>query len=152
VDGLPDAYVGSAATEISHLTIDIGVARIGIPVEEGGGSHDLTGLAVAALGNIRFHPGNLNWMATVFGQPFDGSNFLTDNGAGWGYAGANGLSIYLHSAGTTLGDAAGVLGASQTHGVPEHPEQRCLGLDVDAVRLTVNVEFESHVQHLLFDE
>src|SRR5712691_7567412 len=41
-----DALVGATAADVGHRRVDVGVARIGVFLEQRGGRHDLPGLAV----------------------------------------------------------------------------------------------------------
>src|SRR5690606_20676218 len=60
LDALADAGVGTAAAEVAgHGAVDVGIARLRVVGEEGGGGHDLAGLAVAALGDVGVAPGFL---------------------------------------------------------------------------------------------
>src|SRR3954462_1693761 len=51
VDGLTNADIGATAAEVAvHGRIDVGIRRVGFLCEQRRGGHDLTGLAIAALG------------------------------------------------------------------------------------------------------
>src|SRR6266545_512781 len=83
-----DALVGAAAADVGHRRVDIGVARLGILLEQRSGRHDLPGLAVAALRHVERRPGLLHRMGTRRGKSFDGDDpvarldFADRNGAG----------------------------------------------------------------------
>src|SRR6202171_1280617 len=73
MDGLADALVGAAAADVAaHGIVDIGVGGVGFLGEQRYCGHDLSGLAVAALRNVFFHPGLLHGMAAIGGGAFDG--------------------------------------------------------------------------------
>ena len=58
--------IGSTATEVAvHRFIDLGIGRLRVLREERRGRHDLSALAVAALGNLQLDPRPLNRGAAV---------------------------------------------------------------------------------------
>ena len=60
MDCFADARIGTAAAQVAgHRLVDLGVARVGVGVQQGDGLHDLARLAVAALGDLFFDPGRL---------------------------------------------------------------------------------------------
>ena len=109
MNGLANAFVGAAAADVSgHGRVDVLIAGIGVTVQQSGRRHDLTGLAVAALGNIFFLPGRLNRMVTGCRNPFNGGNRLTDRARYWEGARPDGRSVQMDGAGTTLTDSTTV--------------------------------------------
>ena len=54
--------------------------------------------------------------------------------------GARGDAVDMDRAGAALRDAAAVFGAGQADVLPDRPEQRRLGLDVDVVIFAVDIE------------
>src|SRR6266446_6477071 len=53
LDRAPDTQVGRAAAQVArHGGVDVRVGRLGVLGEERGGLHDLTRLAIAALGDL----------------------------------------------------------------------------------------------------
>jgi hypothetical protein len=52
MNGGPYAIVRTAAADIGHRLIDVGVARFGILFEQRRRGHNLTRLAVSALGHL----------------------------------------------------------------------------------------------------
>ena len=130
MDGLADAQVRAAAAEVAgHGGVDVGVGRVGLLGEERGGGHDLAGLAVAALGDADFGPGDLDGVRCSLGaEAFDGGDALADGGGDGRDAGADGFAVEVDGAGAALGDAAAVLGAGQGELFAEGPEQRHVGI------------------------
>src|SRR5258707_397212 len=62
------ADIGGAAAKVAiHRRIDIGVRGSGVLLKQRGGRHDLTWLAVAALGDIEGGPGRLHLSAHGIG-------------------------------------------------------------------------------------
>src|SRR5262245_60830903 len=60
VDGLANALIGAAAADVAaHGIVDVGIGRIGFLCKERDGGHDLSGLTIAALGDVFFDPGLL---------------------------------------------------------------------------------------------
>src|SRR2546429_174802 len=76
MDGLPDAVVGGAAAQIGHGLVDLRIGGLWMGLEQRGSGHDHAGLAVAALRHVLVHPGLLDGVGTVAGQPFDGRDRL----------------------------------------------------------------------------
>ena len=72
-----DADVAAAAADVaSHGGIDVSVAGVGILGQQSRGGHDLAGLAVAALHDLKFAPGVLDALAgRGIANCFDGDNF-----------------------------------------------------------------------------
>src|ERR1043165_7194109 len=63
-----DARIGPAATDVSrHGIVDSAVGRVGFGGEQRRSGHDLTGLAIAALGHLELDPGSLNLLARIRG-------------------------------------------------------------------------------------
>src|SRR5689334_22526441 len=63
-----DAHVSAAAADVSiHRADDLFVRRIGRPREQRRAGHDLTRLAVAALGDVNLFPGALGGVIAVRG-------------------------------------------------------------------------------------
>ena len=140
-----DALVRPATADIAgHGLVDIGVGWRGIIRQQGGGGHQLSRLAVTALGYLQFQPGLLHGVITVFGQVFDSGNFLLAYTARGEHAGAHGFAVNVNGTGAALGYSATELGAGQADLVPQHPQQRRVRFDVNFKLPVINVEF-NHV-------
>lgn len=121
-DGGFDTGVGTAAANVTvHSRIDVGIAWIGVAVQQGGSAHDLSGLTVTALRYIVFQPGFLNGMITIFRKTFNGSDRLFADGGYRQLAGAHGRSVQMYGTGSALGDAATVFGAYEIEVIPQNP-------------------------------
>src|SRR5688572_31886054 len=80
MDRLAYARIRSAAAEVAgHRAVDIGVRRLRVLLQQRGGGHDLTGLAVPALGYVHLDPRLLHRVAAIARQPFDSRNGFTGN-------------------------------------------------------------------------
>src|SRR2546427_13127882 len=71
MDGGADPLVGAAAADVRHGGVDVGVAGAAVLGEQRRGGHDLTRLAVAALGDVLGDPGSLHGGAPPLRQPFE---------------------------------------------------------------------------------
>src|ERR1700730_16904308 len=57
LDGGADARIGPTAADIAgHGTVDVGISGMRVAGQQCGGRHDLTGLAIAALHDLRLEP------------------------------------------------------------------------------------------------
>ena len=73
--------------------------------------HDLAGLAIAALRHVDLDPGLLNGMVVVGRKPLDRGDLFARHTGDLGDAGAGGLAINMHGAGSAKGHTAAKLGA-----------------------------------------
>src|SRR5690606_10364684 len=68
-DGRFDASVSATTADIAvHGIGNVRIARIAISRQQGDGTHDLAGLAVAALCHVVFQPGSLYRVITLLTQ------------------------------------------------------------------------------------
>lgn len=134
MDGGADAWIGAAATEIAgHGGVDIVIGGSGIGLEQGYCIHDLTGLTVAALGDLFVHPCLLDGMKTdVVGEAVNGS-YRACYVANQGLAGAHCFCVDDDCAGAAKAGAAAEFRALDVEDVSERPEQRHVGLDLDGM-------------------
>ena len=94
-----DALIGATPADIAaHGVVNIGVGRTGLLGEQRHRGHDLSGLTIAALGNVFGHPGDLHRVSAVGGQTFDGGDLLARDGGDRSDATARGLAIDMHGA------------------------------------------------------
>src|SRR4029077_743219 len=97
LDGRNDAVVGSAAADIAiHMRDDIRTAGLGIFCKQLRSFHDLTGLAVAALGHFFGYPGFLQRVRRVRRETFDRDDLLTRNRTKFGLARALRRAVDVH--------------------------------------------------------
>src|SRR5919201_6505898 len=88
VHGSPDALVGSTSTDVGHRLVDVFVGRLRRALKQCRGSHDLSGLAIAALGYVDRGPRLLHEMRSIGREPLNGDDtvdclYVADaNGAG----------------------------------------------------------------------
>jgi hypothetical protein len=145
MNGFADALVRAAAADVAaHGVVDIGVGGLGFFGKQGYGGHDLPGLAVAALGNVFFHPGLLDGMAAIGGETFDGGDFFARDAGDRGDAGTRGFAVDVHGAGSAERHAAAEFGAGHVERVAKHPEQGHVRADVDGLRFAVQGESGGH--------
>src|SRR5215475_12367746 len=141
VHGGPDALVGPAATDVGHRIVDFLVGRVRVLPQQRDGGHDLAGLAVAALGHVQRHPGFLHGVRAGGRQALDGDDPVRGLHAGHGNGtGADDLAVEVHRAGPALRDAAAVLRPGEADLLADHPQERCIGLDLHVADLAVDVE------------
>ena len=140
-----DALVRPATADIArHGLVNISVGWRGIVSQQRGGRHQLSRLAIAALGHLQFQPGLLHGVITVLGKVFDSGNFFIAYTTRREHAGAHGFAVKVDGAGAALGYSATELGAGQADLVPQHPQQRRVRFDVNLILPVINVEF-NHV-------
>lgn len=140
--GLADTCVGGAAAEVAgHGGIYFRVAWLFVSGEEGGGAHDLSGLAVAALGDVVLDPGLLHGVEfTVLGESFDGGYFSGRSSGDWELAGSHGDAVEVYGAGAAKSFAAAEFGADEAEVVAEDPEEWGVVGNVDGLYLSVDIE------------
>ena len=120
--GAPYPAVGPAAAEIArHRLIDVFIAGVRISVEEGHRRHDLTRVAVSALGHVIFDPRPLNRVTPVGREAFYRNDLLANHGRNGGDAGPDRLAVHEDRAGAAPRDAAAVLRAREPEVVPYQP-------------------------------
>src|SRR2546425_1033099 len=124
LDRAPDPQVGRAAAEVArHGGVDVGIGRLRLLGEERGGLHDLSGLAVAALGHLLGDPRELQWVLTLWMQPFDRRDLLAGGLGERDLARAYGITVQVHGARAALGHAAAELRPRHPQALSEYPEQ-----------------------------
>src|SRR5215472_2004484 len=138
VDRHADPGIGPATADIGDGRIDIGIAGVGLLLEQRDRGHDLARLAVAALRHVMFDPGPLHRMGAVGREPFDGQDLGAVDIADLDLAGPGRRTVEMHRAGAALGDAAAIFGAGEPQLVTQDPEQRRLRLDIQLMALAVH--------------
>src|SRR4051794_33557754 len=135
------AVVGAAAADVGDVGVDVRVGRLRLLGEKRRRRHHHAGLAVAALRHVEGEPGFLDRMRADRRQPLDGDDLLVGAHRAQGQrAGAGRDAVDMHRAGAALGDAAAILRAGHAELLADHPQQRRVGLGLDGVRLSVDVE------------
>src|SRR5436189_75425 len=109
LDGLPDADVRAAAADVLDL-LDLGVAGVGVASEQVDRGHDLSGLAVATLGDVSIQPRLLHGVQLVsLGEALDGGDVLVSALRDRGDAGVERLAVEVAGAGLADIDATAEL-------------------------------------------
>src|SRR5215470_6914619 len=99
LDRFADADIGHApAQAAAHDGVDVLVGRVGKILEQCCGLHDLSGLAIPALRDLRLNPGSLQRMLTVWIEPLDRRDRCVRNCGEPRDAGADRTSVDVHSA------------------------------------------------------
>jgi hypothetical protein len=125
VDGLADAEVGAAATNVAvHGRVYILIRRRGNFRKKRGSRHHLPGLAIAALWYVQVGPSELDRMQTVERQAFDRGDVRIVGSGDWRLAGAHCATPKMHGTRAALADAAPIFGAAQIEDVAENPQKR----------------------------
>jgi hypothetical protein len=127
VDRFSDSLIGPAPAKIAGQGgVDIGVAWVRRFGEEGGGGHDLAGLAISALRRVQIDPGLLQGVELTVrtGEAFDRRDFFAVQIADRRLAGPHGASsLDQNGASAALSDAAAIFGSHETEPIPQHPKQ-----------------------------
>jgi len=123
VDCLSNSVVRAASAGVRYRCVDIGVGRVGAPLQQSERAHDHSGLAVTALRCIEFFPGDLDRMAAIRREPFDRRDSFADGHVRGNAAGSNRLTIDMHRARAALPDATAELRARQADVIADHPQQ-----------------------------
>src|SRR5690606_35024640 len=126
VDGGADAHIrGAGAYVAAHRVVDVGVGGLGVLREQGRGGHDLSRLAVAALGHVELAPGRLHGLPDSVGvHAFDRGDLLAGHGSQGRDARADRNPLGLHGTGAAQRHAAAVFGAGQVRDIAQRPQQR----------------------------
>jgi hypothetical protein len=141
MNGRTNPLVSSAATDISsHGLSNLLFTGLGLGIEKGHGGHDLSRLAVAALGNIGFHPGLLDRMRAVFADVLDGAYLGAGNGTHGHNAGPHRLPPHVDRTSSTQANAATELGSRQSQNIPQVPEQWHFGIPIKPPLDTIHLE------------
>src|SRR5712672_4770660 len=122
---LADSNVGHAAANTArHHRVDVAVAGIGKILQQRGCLHDLSRLAIAALGNLQLEPRGLQRMLALRIETFDRRDLCTGDRAKRGNAGSCCASFDMHGASTTKTDSATEFRSCETKLVADYPQQR----------------------------
>src|SRR5262249_39704619 len=141
VHGGTDTLVGAASADVGHRFVDVLVGRLRLLCEERCGGHDLSRVAIAALGNVHRRPRPLHGVRAVRRQAFDRDDLVARfHRADGNRAGALHLAVDVHGACAALRDTAAVFRAGQTDLLADHPQQRCIRFYLHVVDLAIDVE------------
>ena len=145
LDPCSNAIVRGAATKITgHGVIDVGVGRIWVSLQQRSRGHDLPGLAVAALRDIKFAPRLLERMQmfTILGKTLDRRDLHPRRRRDWRQAGSSGNAVEMDRARAALPDPATEFRSNELEIVAQNPKQRRIGGHVHASGLPVYVQGE----------
>src|SRR5580704_17857650 len=120
-DRSSNAPIGSTTTDIPHLCFDFLIGRVVVLAQQRGRLHHLPRLAVTALRNIVLHPGFLDGMIAVLGEPLNGDDFGVPNIGNRCDTGLNGSTVEMNGTSPALGDSTSVLRAGEPQVIAEHP-------------------------------
>lgn len=116
------------------------MGRIGDPGQERYRFHDLTGLAVPALGDLFRNPSHLDGM--IGRDTLNGGNGLPLDISQSKLAGTRRFSIHNDSACAADSLSTSILGAHQFEALSDHPEQVGVRFQVNLELFTVYGEFD----------
>ena len=138
-DGSLDAAVSAATADVAaHGSVDVSIAGVLVAGQQSRSAHELTRLAVTALGHIVLDPGFLQGVAVVFGQALNRGHFRAGHRSQGGGAGTHRLAVDVHGTSTAQSGAATKLGAGHAEFITQDPQQRGVGLGLGADRLAVD--------------
>ncbi len=141
MNGLANARIGAASANVAgHGFVDVFVGRGRVLGQQNCRAHDLTGLTIAALGNVNFDPGLLQGMTQVGSESFNRRDLFAGSISNSLYTRANRFSVEMYRTRAAEGHAAAVFGSGQSQRFPEHPEERRVRIDVDVELFAVNFE------------
>ena len=145
MDGLTDAEIGAAATNVAvHRRVYILIRGLGNFRKKRGSRHHLPGLAIAALWDVQVGPSELDGMRTVERQAFDRGDVRIVGSGDWRLAGAHCATPEMHGTRAALTDAAPIFGAAQVEDVAENPQKRDVLRHVDPEGFPVHNKFVGH--------
>src|SRR5258708_16228992 len=141
VHGSWDALIGSTSTDVGHGFVDVFVRRLRSPLEQCRGSHDLSRLAIAALGHVNRCPSLLHWMRPRGREALDGDDpvarFHVSDANG---AGALHLIIDVHGAGAALSDATAIFRSGEADLLADHPQERRIWFHLHVTNAAIDIE------------
>ena len=131
--------------DVAHRCVDLVVRWIWPLPQERHGRHDLSGLAIAALGNVQLLPCKLDGMRPIGGQTFDGRDFRANGSLDRERAGARWPAVDVNGTSTAVSNAAGELGAREAYGIAQDPQKRRFRLHIYGMPRAVDVQHEPHI-------
>jgi hypothetical protein len=141
--------IGAATANIAvHVGHDLGSAGVFILGQQSGRLHDLTRLAVTALGHLFGHPSFLQFMGSRGRQAFNGCHLFARDLVHRHAAGSNRNIVHVHGASATLGHATTIFGAGELKVFPQNPQQRGGGCGIGHSRFAIDIERGGHARVL----
>lgn len=137
----PHTLVSATAAQVGHGGVDVGIAGLGVFVQQGGRGHQHAALAVTALRHLLGDPCGLQGVGLFCrAQGFDGFDLLVRHRRRGRHARAHRLAVHMHGAGPTSGDAAAEFGARKLKFIAQHPQQGRAGVSGGGAALAVDVQ------------
>src|SRR5580692_2278019 len=145
-NGGSNAGVGGAAADVAaHRGVDILVRGLRLLVQQGGGRHNLSRLAVATLHDIERQPRFLHLLTgRGIANGLDGGDLSSANRGKRCNAGADGRAVEVDGATPTQSQAAPELRPFHVQKVAQHPQQRGIPLRVDRPRGSIYLNRVRH--------
>jgi hypothetical protein len=124
MDACANALIGGAAAQIAaHCVVDIAVTGLGIFCQQRDSGHDLAGLTIPALRNIKISPDFLNRFSDfIAGNAFNGGYGGPFDIAKKSLAGSHRDTIQMHGTGTTLRQTTAKFCTCQPNMIPQGPQ------------------------------
>src|SRR5262249_53003343 len=146
LDRFANAQIGPATTDVAgHRAVDVGIGRTRGAGEQRRRRHDLARLAVATLHDLAVEPRLLDLGAhRCRADRLDGSDIGRSDAVERSNAGTDGGAVLMHSARAAQRHPAAKLRAGQAEHVAQHPQQRCVAVDINAVYGPVDFDGECH--------
>src|SRR5260370_14886069 len=121
---LGHSNVGMGAANLArHPRVNVAVTGIGKIFQQRGCLHDLSRLAIAALGNLQLEPRGLQRMLALRIKAFDRGDLCPGDRPNRGNAGSRCASFHMHRASTTKTDPTTEFRSCETKLVANYPEQ-----------------------------
>ena len=140
-NGSANPKVRAATTEITqHRLINLRICRRGILFQECSRRHDLSGLAIATLGNVMVAPRLLQRVLVSRIESLDRRNRSVPDRGNGRLAGTDGDAVQMNGTRATKTQAASIFGADKIEGIAQGPQKRSIGRDIDRAGLLVNFE------------
>src|SRR5439155_6280410 len=142
LDRRANPLIGTAPADVAgHRLVDIVIGGLGCLREQAGGLHDLSALAVAALGDVQAAPrGHDAFADRRRVDRLDSRDFLALRGRDRRDTRARRRSVEVHRAGATERHAASELRAREPELITQHPEERHVGGNLETHRFAIDVE------------
>src|SRR5690554_1397834 len=142
IDCGANTRIGAAAAYVAaHGFINLLFIGCGRVFEQAYGCHNLTRLAVAALGDVIFDPGLLYHL--TYAISFD-AFYRCDGSSGYRrhrcYTGTDGSAVHMHRTGSAYGYATTEFSADHTQLITKYPQQRHVVRDVNILFLTIDLK------------
>src|SRR5258708_672960 len=142
LDSLADSHVSTAATDVpGHGGVDVAIGRARLRGEQCRRGHDLAGLAITALRHLQVDPRLLDLLPCRRGAyRLDRGDALAGRRGDRRDARAHWLAVEVDRARAAQRRSTTELGAGEADHVPDRPQERRVGIDIDLVFLSIHVE------------